>query len=176
MLHMPLDIEGHSVSGKLTRRQLLHVGGLSMLGLGLPSALRANEPGLPARARDPGAQVPASDKSCIFIVMGGGPSHVDIWDMKPQAPVEIRGPYKPIATKVPGVHINELMPRLANLSQHYSLIRSMTHTAPIRNHPDAMHNCLTGTAKAPDDAPCYGSARARLRPTQPVLPPFVRPH
>jgi hypothetical protein len=98
---MPLGFEGHSLSDKLTRRQLLHVGGLSMLGLGLPSALRA---------REPRTQASASEKSCIFIVMGGGPSHVDIWDMKPQAPAEVRGPFKPIATSVPGVHINELMP------------------------------------------------------------------
>ena len=61
MLHLPLDFEGHSVSGKLTRRQLLHVGGLSMLGLGLPGALRANDSGIPARAREPGAQASASD-------------------------------------------------------------------------------------------------------------------
>lgn len=154
MLHMPLGFEGHSLGSKLSRRQLLHVGGLSMLGLGLPSALRASDSATPARAREPGAQASAPEKSCIFIVMGGGPSHVDIWDMKPQAAAEVRGPYKPIATSVPGVHINELMPRLSKLSQHYSIIRSMTHTASIRNHPDAMHNCLTGQAKAPDDAPC----------------------
>ena len=138
--------------------------------------MRASDPGIPARAREPGTQASASEKSCIFIVMGGGPSHVDIWDMKPQAPAEIRGPYKPIATSVPGVHINELMPRLAKLSQHYSIIRSMTHTAPIRNHPDAMHNCLTGQAKAPDDAPCYGSVMAKLRPSKRVLTPYVWLH
>src|SRR5437763_15467694 len=131
MLSMPLGFEGPSLSSKLTRRQLLHMGGLSMLGLGLPSALRANEPALPARAREPGTQASASDKSCIFIVMGGGPSHVDIWDIKPLAPVEIRGPFKPIATAVPGMHVNELMPRLSGLSRHYSIVRSMTHTAPI---------------------------------------------
>ena len=135
MLSMPLGFEGPSLSGNLTRRQLLHMGGLSMLGLGLPSALRASDSGLPARARQPGTQASSSEKSCIFITMGGGPSHVDIWDMKPQAPVEVRGPFKPIATSVPGMHINELMPRLAKQSQHYSIIRSMTHTAPIRNHP-----------------------------------------
>ncbi|HEX3147576.1 MAG TPA: DUF1501 domain-containing protein, partial [Gemmataceae bacterium] len=176
MLSLPLGFHGPSLSGNLTRRQMLHVGGLGMLGLGLPSALRANEPALPARAREPGAQATASDKNCIFIVMGGGPSHVDIWDMKPQAPAEIRGPFKPISTSVPGVHINELMPRLAKQSQHYSIIRSMTHTAPIRNHPDAMHNCLTGTAKAPDDAPCYGSVLAKLRPNKRVLTPYVWLH
>ena len=98
MLSMPLGFEGPSLSSKLTRRQLLHAGGLSMLGLGLPGALRASDPGLPARAREPRTQASASDKSCIFIVMGGGPSHVDIWDMKPQAPAEVRGQFKPIAT------------------------------------------------------------------------------
>src|SRR5436190_21798150 len=126
-----------------------------MLELGLSGTPRANEQGIPARAREPGTQASASEKSCIFIVMGGGPSHVDIWDMKPQAAAEIRGPFKPIATSVPGVHINELMPRLAKQSQHYSIIRSMTHTAPIRNHPDAMHNCLTGQAQARDGAAGY---------------------
>src|SRR3984893_6277209 len=99
MLSMPVGFEGPSLCGKLSRRQVLHVGGLSMLGLGLPSALRA---------REPGTKAPASEKSCIFIVMGGGPSHVDIWDMKPQAPAEVRGPFKPIATSVPGMRINEL--------------------------------------------------------------------
>src|SRR2546421_8879365 len=176
MISMPVGFEGASLCGTLTRRQLLHAGGLSMLGLGLPRALRASEPGLPARASEPGAQASPPKKCCIFIVMGGGPSHVDIWDMKPLAPVEIRGPYKPIATSVPGVHINELMPRLAKLSQHYSLIRSMTHTAPIRNHPDAMHNCLTGQAKAPDDAACYGSVMSKLRPSKRVLTPYVWLH
>ena len=123
MIHVPLAFEGSSLCGKLTRRQLLHAGGLSMLGLGLPGALPA---------RDSGTQGSSSEKSCIFIVMGGGPSHVDIWDMKPQAPAEIRGPFKPISTSVPGVHINELMPRLAKQSHHYSIIRSMTHTASRR--------------------------------------------
>src|SRR3954452_9934533 len=131
MLSMPVGFEGPSLSGQLTRRQLLHVGGLSMLGLGLPGALRASDPAVPARAREPGYQASGSEKSCIFIHMGGGPSHVDIWDMKPHAPAEIRGPFKPTATSVPGMRINELMPRLARQSQHYSIIRSMTHPAPI---------------------------------------------
>ncbi|NJM95042.1 MAG: DUF1501 domain-containing protein [Acaryochloridaceae cyanobacterium CSU_5_19] len=63
--------------------------------------------------------------------MQGGPSQLETFDMKPQAPAEIRGPYKPTATSVPGVYINELMPRLAKQSRHYSIVRSMTHTAPI---------------------------------------------
>jgi hypothetical protein len=146
-----------------------------MLGLGASGSAVASTPGLsgPARAREPGQQATASDKSCIFIVMGGGPSHVDVWDLKPDAPEEIRGPYKPIASSVPGVRLNELHPRLAKLSQHFTLIHSMTHDAPIRNHPDAMHNILCGQKKAPDDAPGMGSVLAKLRPTQRVLTPYV---
>src|SRR5437868_12154073 len=157
MINMPLGLEAPSSFSGLTRRQMLQVSGLSMLGLGLPGAVRA---------RESASQAHGSEKSCIFIVLGGGPTHVDLWDMKPGAPAEIRGPYKPIATAVPGVHINELQPRPAKLSQHYTLIRSMTHAAPIRNHPDAMHNILCGQAKAPDDAPGMGSVMAKLRPTQ----------
>ena len=67
MLSMPLGFEGPSLSGNLTRRQMLHVGGLSMLGLGLPSALRASEPGLPARAREPGTQASASDNHIVVV-------------------------------------------------------------------------------------------------------------
>lgn len=167
MLSMPLGFEAPASCRALTRRQLLQIGGLSMLGLGLPGAVRA---------REAGYQAPVSEKSCIFVVLGGGPTHVDLWDMKPGAPAEIRGPYKPIATAVPGVHINELQPRLAKLSQHYTLIRSMTHAAPIRNHPDAMHNILCGQAKAPDDAPGCGSVMAKLRPSRRVLTPYVWLH
>src|SRR5574341_1191789 len=98
MLNMPLGLDAPSSCSGLTRRQLLQVGGLSMLGLGLPGVVRAREPG----------QAGGSEKSCIFIVMGGGPSHVDTFDLKPGAPAEIRGPYKPIATALPGVHLNEL--------------------------------------------------------------------
>lgn len=164
MINMPLSLEAPSSCSALTRRQMLQVGGLSMLGMGLPGAVRA---------REPGSQAPGSEKSCIFIVLGGGPTHVDLWDLKPAAPDEIRGPYKPIATAVPGMHINELQPRLAKLSQHYTLIRSMTHDTPIRNHPDAMHNILCGQKKALDDAPGIGSVMAKLRPTQRNLSSYV---
>jgi hypothetical protein len=167
MLSIPLGLQALSSCSALTRRQLLQVGGLSMLGLGLPSAVRA---------REPGSQASGSEKSCIFIVLGGGPTHVDTWDLKPNATAEIRGPYKPIATAVPGVQINELQPRLAKLSQHYTLIRSMTHDTPIRNHPDAMHNILCGQKKAPDDAPGCGSVMAKLRPSRRVLTSYVWLH
>src|SRR5256885_2152172 len=93
----------------MTRRQLLQVGGIGMLGLGLPDLLRASSPGA-VDVRDSG-----SAKSCIFIVQYGGASQIDTWDLKPDAPAEIRGPYRPIATRVPGMQVCELMPRLATL-------------------------------------------------------------
>lgn len=153
MLSLPLGLEASFSGSALTRRQVLQVGGLSMLGLGLPGAVGA---------RESGYQATTSEKSCIFVVLGGGPSHVDLWDLKPEAAAEIRGPYKPIASAVPGVHLNELQPRLARLSRHFTLIRSMTHSASIRNHPDAMHNVLCGQGKALDDArDVPASVRAR---------------
>src|SRR5262245_49526369 len=105
----------HSVAKKsLSRRQLLQVGGVGMLGLGLPELLRARTPA-PRGA----------EKSCIFIVQYGGATQIDTWDPKPDAPENIRGIYRPIATRVPGIRVSEKMPRLASLADRYCLIRSM---------------------------------------------------
>src|SRR5262245_28678881 len=83
-----------------SRRRLLQVGSVGMLGLGLPELLRA-------KPATPGSRRKGPEKSCIFIVQYGGGSHIDTWDLKPGAPPEIRGPYKPIATTVHGLHISE---------------------------------------------------------------------
>src|SRR6516165_8835985 len=90
----------------LTRRDFLHAGSLSMLGLGLPAmqALAAT-----------GASAPDRDINCILLFLVGGPSQLDTWDMKPDAPEEVRGPFKPIATKVPGVQISEVFARHAGV-------------------------------------------------------------
>jgi hypothetical protein len=106
----------------------------------------------------------AAEKSCIFLLLCGGPSHLDTWDLKPTAPEGIRGPYRPIATTVPGMHLSELHPRLARLTQHFSLIRSMKHVGNISNHFDAMHHLLSGQAGAPSDAPYLGSILSKVRP------------
>jgi hypothetical protein len=108
----------------------------------------------------------AAEKSCIFLLLCGGPSHLDTWDLKPAAPEGIRGPYRPIATKVPGMRLSELHPRLATLTPHFSLIRSMTHVGNISNHFDAMHHLLSGQAGAPSDAPYLGSILSRVRPKE----------
>src|SRR5437867_2748269 len=140
---------GQSTLGPLSRRRLLQASGLGMLNLGIPGILMARDDGKQGRRR--------AEKSCIFLLLCGGPSHLDTWDLKPAAPAEIRGPYRPIATKVPGMRLSELHPRLAELTAHFCLIRSMTHPGNISNHFDAMHNCLSGQHAAPADAPYLGS-------------------
>jgi hypothetical protein len=140
-----------------SRRRLLQVGGIGMLGLGLPDLLRARES--------------SSEKSCIFIVQYGGASHIDSWDPKPGAPAEIRGPYRPIATRVPGVHIGELQPRLASMADRFCLVRSMTH----RNsgHDGGMHVAMTGHSNPQANTPYFGSVLAKLKPATRNIPSYV---
>lgn len=148
----------------LSRRQLVQVGGLGALGLTLPELLRAAEGASLASRRQ-------TQKSCIFVVQYGGASHIDTWDPKPDAPEGIRGPYKPIATSVPGTRMGELLPRLARLADRYCLVRSMSHGAG--DHDGGMHVCLTGHARPQDTTPCFGAVVAKLRPAEAVLPSYV---
>jgi hypothetical protein len=143
----------------ISRRQLLQAGGIGILNLSIPGMVMA-------RVGANSAPRGAAEKSCIFVLLCGGPSHLDTWDLKPAAPDGIRGPYKPIATAVPGMQLCELHTRLAKLTQHFCLIRSMTHPGNINNHFDAMHNCLSGQADAPADSPYFGSVLAKIRPSQ----------
>ena len=150
-------------SSNLTRRGLLRIGGLGMLGLSLPDFLHASAPQTGSR--------PQREKSCILIVQSGGPSQIDTWDMKPAVPIEYRGPYKSIPTAVTGFQICELMPRLARLADRYSIIRSMTHTNP--DHPEAMHAFLAGHASPTADAPYFGAVMAKLQPSTRPVPSYV---
>jgi hypothetical protein len=154
------------MSTALSRRRLLQAGGLGMLHLGFPGIL-------PARNEETAARTGAREKSCIFVLLCGGPSHLDTWDLKPDAPAEIRGPYRPIATAVPGMRLCELHQRLAPLARHFCLIRSMSHPGNVSNHFDAMHNCLSGQANAPADAPYLGSILAKLRPSRHTVASYV---
>ena len=144
---------------RISRRRLLQAGGLGALHLGVP--------GIVAARGKVDSKKGAAEKSCIFVLLCGGPSHLDTWDLKPNAPDGIRGPYKPIATTVPGMQISELATRLSKLTQDFCLIRSMTHPHRISNHFDAMHNCLSGQfVGPPDDSPYLGSVIAKVRPSQ----------
>src|SRR5229473_3196581 len=88
---------------RLSRRSWLRIGGLGWLGLSLPSLLKGEST----------AEVKSVAKSCVLFLLHGGPSQLDIWDMKPLAPVEVRGEFHPAATSVPGIRITELLPRVA---------------------------------------------------------------
>ncbi len=150
---------------RINRRRLLQVGGIGMLGLGLPRLLHAGaRPALPGRRRQ-------GDPSCIFIVQYGGMSHIDSWDPKPTAPDSIRGPFKPITTRVPGFQVCELLPRLAGMADRYCVIRSMSHGNG--GHDGGMHVCMTGHSQPQPDTPYYGAVMARLRPSTRNLPPYV---
>lgn len=147
----------------LSRRRLLQVGGIGALGLGLPDLLRAGSPG----SRSAGG----APRSCIFVVQYGGGSHIDSFDLKPDAPEEVRGPFKPIATRVPGVRVGEHLPRLARLADRYCLIRSMTHGNP--GHDGGMHVAMTGHSSPAENTPYFGSVAAKLKPATRNVPSYV---
>lgn len=151
---------------QISRRAVLQAGGIGSL-LGVPGMVAA---GIDS---EKGLGKGAARKSCIFILLCGGPSHLDTWDLKPDAPDGIRGPYKPISTSVPGMQISELHTKLASLTQHFSLIRSMTHVGNISNHFDAMHHLLSGQAGAPLDSPYIGSILAKARPNASSIASYV---
>ncbi|MCI0684413.1 MAG: DUF1501 domain-containing protein [Gemmataceae bacterium] len=127
----------------LDRRSLLRVGGLGCLGLSLPRLLRAEA------ARPAGARI----RSCILLYYYGGPSHLDTWDLKPAAPAEIRGEFRPIATRVPGFQVGEHLPRCARLTDKLAVIRSFHH--PMRNHNSAAVESLCGRTMTPHHARAF---------------------
>jgi hypothetical protein len=156
-------LPARSASPELNRRQLLQLGGITALGLDLPRLLQASSP--------PASGSRAPERSCIFIVQYGGASHIDSLDPKPEAPADIRGPYRPIATRVPGLRLGELLPRLAGLADRYCLIRSMSHGNG--GHDGGMHVCMTGHSRPAENTPYFGSVLARLRPSRRNLPSYV---
>ena len=149
----------------LNRREALIAAGMGAMSLGMPGMVMGTD------ERDASGTAVAAEKSCIFVLLCGGPSHVDTWDMKPEAPDTIRGPYKPIATSVPGMRINEMHTELSKYANDFTLINSMQHPGAINNHFDAMHNLLSGQSVkrvqqgVPDDQPYLGSFVAKHAPS-----------
>lgn len=164
---MPAPDRHRSCRGP-SRRAILHAGLLSALGLGLDDLLR-----LRARASGPVASPPGKAQSCILIWLAGGPSHIDTFDPKPDAPADVRGEFRPIATSVPGLQIGEVLPDLAKTMHRATLIRSVT--SPEADHDRAAHHLLTGYR--PSQAlvyPSFGSVVAKTRDSRPgTLPPSV---
>src|SRR5438067_4879581 len=158
----------------ITRRRLLQVGGLGLLGLNLPGFLRAAE----------GGRRKARARSVIFLHQYGGPSCHDTFDMKPAAPEAVRGELRPVASRLSGVPVCELLPRTAGMMDKVTLVRSVHHT--MKNHNSAGYYSLTGYAPPTDDQrlrdsrdlfPAYGSIVDKFAPAKAGVPTFVAyPH
>ncbi|MCA9200069.1 MAG: DUF1501 domain-containing protein, partial [Planctomycetales bacterium] len=157
------------------RRQILQAGVAGFSGLSLPTLWSANAN---AHQRHGGF---GSAKRCIFLLMWGGPSQLDTFDLKPNAPPEIRGEFRPISTNVPGFQICEHFQRLAGHADKLTLIRSLHHDDPA--HLSSGHTTVTGQlppvnksdAEPPSekDTPHLGCVMSKLRPAPSVLPSFV---
>jgi Protein of unknown function (DUF1501) len=146
----------------MTRRQFVRVGALSALGLGLPDLLRLE-------AASPAERRPVS---CILLWMNGGPSHLDTFDPKPDAPAEVRGEFGTVPTRTPGVRFSEHLPRLARVSDRFSLLRSVTSND--NGHETATHYVLTGYRFTPAlEYPSYGSVVSREFGGRSEMPSYV---
>jgi uncharacterized protein (DUF1501 family) len=172
---MNLSPIGHQHTLGVTRRELLQVGYSALLGLGLPTLLAGQSLAGSAKQRqNPNGR---RAKSVILIFLTGAPSHLDTFDLKPEAPLEVRGSFKPIATPAHGVQLCEHLPRLAARADKFAIIRSMTHGLPSHEH--ATHMVLTGIDKMPpgsshmasrNDWPCFASGLDYLRPRTDGIP------
>src|SRR5438067_6262747 len=163
----------------ITRRDLLRIGGLGAAGLMLPDLLRAQ--GLSKVVPLASSPKFGSAKRCILLFMSGGPPQQDTFDLKPDAPAEIRGEFKPIKTNVPGIEISEMFPKLARQADKYAIVRSVSHDSNI--HTVGAHAMLTGNnypkpaageiGASPSDYPHYGAVLTHLRHGNPRVPSFV---
>ena len=156
------------------RRDALRVGAIG--GLTLAEAMHLQALSAPKAS---GGRKPAGDVNCIFLFIVGGMPHQDMWDLKPEAPVEIRGDFKPIKTKTPGVHISELLPNIAKVTDKFALLRGMRHTDS--DHGRGFHVMMTGKKAGTGDFngkkdnnqhPSIGSMVARLAKPGP-LPSYI---
>jgi hypothetical protein len=163
MLRFDSEKPVHFCDG-MTRRDFLHAGALPMAGLSLPAFLQLQAQGAVAKDRD---------VNCIMIFMLGGPSQLDTWDMKPDAPAEIRGPYQPIETNVSGIRISEIFPRMAKHADKYSLVRSVYHTAAAVH--DTGHQMMqTGRLfQGGIEHPHPGCVLGKLKGPRGAAPPHV---
>src|SRR5437763_7962509 len=169
-----------------SRREFLRVGGAGLLGISLADilSLQAKAQSSPGASQQRGGWGAA--KSIILCFLQGGPSHLDIWDPKPDAPSNIRGEFKAIKTKVDGIQVSETMPLLAQQLDKAVLIRSMSYTpAGLFNHTAAIYQMLTGWTPdrvspsgqleppSPRDFPTLGSQIAKRKPPEGPMLPFV---
>ncbi len=151
--------------GRVSRRDALLAGGLSAFGLGLADIFASRR--ATAAAREP--ELHAKAKSCILIWLDGGPSHLETFDVKPDAPAEVRGPFDSIPTTVDGIRISEYLPNVAQQMDKIAIIRSMT--SPLGEHNLGTHYMMTGYKPSPVlEYATHGAVVAHLRGGTSVLP------
>jgi hypothetical protein len=154
----------HRYCDGIQRRDFLKVGALGAAGLTLSSYLKLAYAG----KVDPKARA----KSAIFINLGGGPTHMDTFDLHPDAPSEYRGEFNPIDTNAPGVQICEHLPKLAKCADKFTILRGVSHT--LAAHELGTKYMNTGNRPLPSlEFPGYGAVIAKEMPGEPDLPPFV---
>ncbi len=172
----------HGQAGMVVRRrEFLRVGaGLAVAGYALPSGLTRQAGAKPTSSA---AVVQRGARSCILVYLLGGPPHQDMFDLKPDAPAEIRGPFRPIATRVPGLEICEMLPQLAEMADKYALLRSVSHRNS--NHTPMIYYTLTGRHTAQpgrdndirppqaDDFPHTAAVVSKFKPSSASLPGYV---
>ncbi len=151
-----------------TRRNFLRIGGASLCGVSMLDVLR--------RAGAAAGMPTPKAKAMIVCWMAGGPPHTDMFDMKPESPSDYRGEFKPIKSKLPGLDVCELMPKLANVADKYTIIRSITTMNNPGDHARAPMYWLTGNPRLPSGTekyPLIGSAMSKFRPGPAELPSFA---
>jgi hypothetical protein len=154
-----------STCSGVTRRDFLQAGTLGAIGFGLPQWFAAQAAGA--------VKPEANDRSCIMIFNLGAPSNMDLWDMKPDAPAEVRGPFKPIATSSPAYHVSEILPRHATIADKLSLVRSVHHSGAAV-HDAGWQMLQTGRLFTGGvNTPHIGSVVSYLEGRKTDLPPFV---
>jgi uncharacterized protein (DUF1501 family) len=167
----------------LTRRDLLRVGGSGLLGLSLGSMFQLQAKAASSQGSAPGW---GKAKNIILVFLQGGPSHLDLWDPKENVPDNVRSAFSAIDTRTPGVRFTEILPRLAQVTDKVTLIRSMSYSPNgLFNHTAAIYQMMTGWTtdrvspagqlEPPDgrDFPNFGAQLTRLRPAQVPMLPFV---
>ena len=163
MFRLDADKRVHFCDG-VTRRDFVHAGSLAFLGLSMPQFFRL---------KAMGAVKPDKDVSCIQLMLVGGPSQLDTWDMKPDAPASIRGPFKPIKTNVSGIEISEIFPRMARHADKFALLRSVYHTAAAV-HDTGCQMMQTGRLfQGGLESPNYGSVLRFEKGARGDMPPNV---
>ncbi len=149
------------------RRDFLKIGAAGIFGLSLPELLRFE-----ALAKEKGKDSRRGAHSVILVWLAGGPATIDMWDLKPEAPEGIRGDFKPIATKASGVQICEHFPKMAEVADKATFVRSLNHTIP--SHLPATIFMTTGNKPTPAlNYPSLGSLAAKLLPVERGVPPYV---